>query len=200
MHKSLALSNGQDATRSKDLHDDVAEVVAPGSIDFLRSLADEELDRQVIATTAGLEVLSRQTRREIQNRLLPLLLVLRERFRQPGRRTAIPGCPSWTEYLRDRGLKADTVRSWFRRSRSADEVAELLGETKPKRAARPRDPELQPGDVAGLLLAFDQKLAEQALQVFGSLAIDEYVVALRRFVEGIAVVQQRNILVHLVPE
>jgi len=189
-----------DGPTPADLRDDVAQVVPPDSIEYFRSLSDEELDAQVVGTMSRLDALSSQKRQQIKARLLPLLLVLRDRYAQPGRRVVIPGCPTWTEYLRGRGLKPDTVRSWFRKTRSAEELAQIVGEAKPKKHAKQQEPDLLAGDVAGLLLLFAKKLGKPAIQVFGSLGIEDFIVAFREFVRGMATAQGRNIMVNVIAD
>jgi hypothetical protein len=190
-------------TVSANLRENIAEVgqpIQPDSVQYYLSLTDEELDQQIIASTQLLDTLSAQKRREIQAKLLPALMVLRDRHAQPGRRNPVLGFPSWEEYLRCRNLKPDTVRSWFRRSLSANEVAIMLGEARRLKKSRNQEQDLQPGDVATLLLVFQKKLGKQLMQVFASLATDDYVQALRTFVEGMVAAQRRRVAVHVIPE
>ena len=64
------------------------------------------------------------TTRKIREKLLPALLVLRERTPHG----------EWQKLLASMGLRASTVRQWRRRERAAaDSIAELLGESPQRR-------------------------------------------------------------------
>jgi transposase len=51
----------------------------------------------------------------LKDELLPLLEEAKHRYAQPGRRTALAGCPSYEEYLESIGLNPATVRQWRHR-------------------------------------------------------------------------------------
>jgi hypothetical protein len=74
-----------------------------------------------------------QMNAEMRKRLLPALLVLRNRTYRKH--------PGFYERLRSIGLNGDTVRQWFYRSYTADEVIDLVEEKHPESKGGDRDQE-----------------------------------------------------------
>lgn len=98
------------------------ECVQIDTVFYYRSLEVAELEKAIRAmlrrTTNGLG----RVDAELRDRLLPALLVLREKVR-PGH---------WQEFLRAHGLNPDTVRQWRRRQKAATaSLLRLFGEPLP---------------------------------------------------------------------
>jgi hypothetical protein len=136
-----------------------AEVVGANDARYYRSLTDEELLDALRQAASNLHSASMRLSEEVRLHLLPALLVLRERYMQPGRRQPIPGKPTYYQVLHSLGLKPDTVRKWFKRTAAADDVLELLGSPRRKRSARPR----QIGESDQILLAAADRMAAAVL-------------------------------------
>lgn len=88
--------------------------------------ADLPLEKLIAEIKDGIGVITGsrlQMNAEMRKRLLPALLALRKRtYRQR---------PGFYETLRSIGLNADTVRQWFYRSYTADQVIDLVEEKHP---------------------------------------------------------------------
>jgi hypothetical protein len=128
---------------------------------YYRSLNDDELLRDLRRAASELHSTSVRMTEEVRQHLLPGLLVLRERYMQPGRRIPDPDRPTYYEVLSSLNLKPDTVRKWFNRPAGADVVLELLGESrKPIGRSRPRSDD----SAAQLLLVAADKMAAELLK------------------------------------
>jgi len=136
------------------------EVIGTTDPHYYRSLNDDELVRIIRLSSNAVQGAWGRMTGELREPLLPALMELRERYRQPGRRKPIPGRPTYYEALRSLNLKPDTVRKWFRQTASADAVLQLLGE-RPKRKRPPHRP-IEESD-AQLLLATADKMAAELL-------------------------------------
>ena len=86
------------------------EVIGTTDPHYYRSLNDDELVRVVRLSLNTVQGAWGRMTRELREPLLPALMELRERYRQPGRRKPIPGRPTYYEALRSLNLKPDTVR------------------------------------------------------------------------------------------
>ena len=122
--KSKALLSGP----TGNVRQVTGEIVDTSNPTYYRGLKDDELLHTLRQSISKLKGGSVRMTQELRGVLLPALLELRERCMQPGRRTPIPGRPTYYEALRSLGLKPDTVRKWFRPTVSAAAVLELLGE------------------------------------------------------------------------
>lgn len=83
-----------------------------------RLVSDEELEHEIKASAAAITAHRVQMNKEMRERLLPALLELKERTY---RKT-----PGFYETLEKMGLNPDTVRQWFYRSNTADEIIAVL--------------------------------------------------------------------------
>ena len=136
------------------------EVISASNQAFYRSLNDDELLQALQQSVSTLQGSSVRITQDLREHLLPALLVLRERYMQPGRRKPTPGRPTYYEVLASLNLKPDTVRKWFRPTASADVVLQLLGE----RGERKRPPRSAVEESAAqLLLAAADKIAAALL-------------------------------------
>jgi hypothetical protein len=136
------------------------EVISTSSEPYYRSLNADELLEALRQSVSKLGSTSVRLTQELREHLLPALLVLRERYMQPGRRKPIPGRPTYYQVLASLNLKPDTVRKWFKQTVSADEVLQLLGERSKR--TRPSHPEVEES-AAELLLAAADKMAAKLL-------------------------------------
>ena len=121
---------------------------------FYSDLAPEELLGEIRKCAAAITAARNQMNKEMRTRLLPALLELRKRTYRKH--------PGYYETLAAIGLPADTVRQWFYRSHTADEVIELVEEeTTPStfegRGGTP------PPDVETELLRHADKIAKAVL-------------------------------------
>ena len=104
------------------------EVLGTDDQTYYRSLNDDELLQALRQSLSKLQLGSVRLTQELRQKLLPALLVLRERYMQPGRRKPIPGRPTFYEVVTSLNLKPDTVRKWFKQTASAHAVLQLLDE------------------------------------------------------------------------
>lgn len=118
-------------------------------------LPQEDLLREIRECIAVITAARNQMNQEIRKRLLPALLELRKR--------TIRKHPGYYETLAAMGLNADTVRQWFYRSHSADEVIDLMEEEEAQPQIRERD-DRDPHDTEGLLLEHADKMAKALLE------------------------------------
>jgi hypothetical protein len=139
----------------------VGEIVFTSDQQYYRSLNDDELLDALRQSLSTLQSASVRITQEVRQHLLPALRVLRERYKQPGRRKPIPGRPTYSQVLQSLNLKPDTVRRWFSRTVSADAVLELLGE-RPKRK-RPSHRSVEES-TAQILLAFSDRIVAALLK------------------------------------
>lgn len=117
-------------------------------------LSDAQLLEEIRRCVEGVSVRRNQMNREMRDRLLPALLELKKRtkYKRPG----------FYEALEKIGLNADTVRQWFYRSNTADEITDLLEEKKPAPPRRPDDE-----------LSAEERLLQQADRVVAALFKDD---------------------------
>lgn len=119
-----------------------------------------DLLKEIRACADAIEAARNTMNREMRERLLPCLIELRKRTKRKK--------PGFYETLAAMGINANTVRSWFYRSNTADEVIELLEEPEPKKQEErdevlsPEEELLQAGDrMAKTVLAGDVKYAKK---------------------------------------
>ncbi len=106
----------------------VTEAVQPVPEDrtdvYYQTLPMEALLEEIKKGLATVTFHRVQMQKELRMRLLPALLELRERtYRKK---------PGFYETLKKMGLNGDLVRQWFYRSRTADEIIDLVEEQKPE--------------------------------------------------------------------
>lgn len=103
-------------------------------------LSDAQLLEEIRRCVEGVSVRRNQMTREMRDGLLPALLELKKRtkYKRPG----------FYEALEKIGLNADTVRQWFYRSNTADEITQMLEDEK-KNKPRPsgREEQVSPEEV-----------------------------------------------------
>ena len=136
------------------------DVISTSNQFYYRSLNDDELLQALRQSLSQLQSASVRITQDLRQHLLPALLVLRERYMQPGRRKPMPDRPTYYQVLASLNLKPDTVRKWFKPTVSADAVLQLLG-ARSKRA-RPSHPPVEES-AAQLLLAAADKMAAELL-------------------------------------
>jgi hypothetical protein len=101
-----------------------------------RSLSDEALDGEIVASVDAAHAHYNGLRRELVLRLLPALSEMRSRHSAQGTRNdlnvrlGLPRKAGWEDYLRSRGLKPDTVRNWFQKHAAEKTLALLVGGTR----------------------------------------------------------------------
>jgi hypothetical protein len=134
------------------------EIIDTSNQAYYRSLKDDELLRALRQSVSKLQSASLRTTQELRQHLLPALLVLRERYMQPGRRKPMPGRPTYYQVLASLNLKPDTVRKWFKPTASADAVLQLLGERR--KLTRSSHPPVEESAAQLLLTAADKMAAE----------------------------------------
>lgn len=134
------------------------EVISTKNGPYYRSLNDEELVQALRQSLSRGSATSVRMTQELREHLLPALVVLRERYLQPGRRESIPGRPTYYEVLRSLHLKPDTVRKWFQPTVSAIAVSQLLGERRGR--MRQNHPPVEKSANQFLLAAADKLVAE----------------------------------------
>jgi len=124
---------------------------ACGHADY-RSLSDPQLLDEIRQCVGNVGFSREQMTREMRKRLLPALLELRKRTyrRKPG----------FYETLANIGLNAATVRQWFYRSNTGDEIIGMLEEVRPKNSGGKRESD----NVEELLLAHGLTLAVAVLR------------------------------------
>jgi len=111
---------------------------------------------------------------EMRKRLLPALLALRERTYRKH--------PGFYETLASIGLNADTVRQWFYRSLTADQLIGLVEEKKPEPVRVRRDGETKDdgrGGSAQEHAGVAQRLLLQADKIVAALLSDKITLAKR---------------------
>lgn len=94
-------------------------------------LDNEALLREIKECAAVITESRNQMNKEMRRRLLPALLELKKRTH---RKT-----PGYYETLIAMGLNPATVRQWFYRSYTADEIIDLIEEKQPEPAPKPSD-------------------------------------------------------------
>ncbi len=94
-------------------------------------LDDDSLIREIKACVSVITESRKQMNKEMRRRLLPALLELKKRTY---RKT-----PGYYEALQAMGLNPDTVRQWFYRSYTADEVIDLMEEKQTEPPPTPHD-------------------------------------------------------------
>jgi hypothetical protein len=116
---------------------DMSRLAKPVPADRLDTYyADLPLEKLLAEIKDGMGVITGsrlQMNAEMRKRLLPALLVLRNRTYRKH--------PGFYERLRSIGLNGDTVRQWFYRSYTADEVIDLVEEKHPESKGGDRDQE-----------------------------------------------------------
>jgi hypothetical protein len=120
-------------------------------------LPEEELLREIKQGIEHITASRNQMNKEMRKRLLPAFIELKKRtFRKH---------PGYYEILAAMGLKGATVRQWFHRSHTADEVIGLTEEEEEKTQPEPRKGEEERSlDTEGLLLDHADKLARAILE------------------------------------
>jgi hypothetical protein len=98
-----------------------------------REYTDVALDSTIVSSVHAAHSHYDGLRRELVSRLLPALSEMRRRYASQGarndllRRLGLPTRAGWEDYLQSRGLKPDTVRSWFRQHTAAQTLGLLVG-------------------------------------------------------------------------
>ena len=118
-------------------------------------LPEQELLREIRECATVITAARNQMNKEMRRRLLPALLELKRRtFRKH---------PSYYETLANMGLNPDTVRQWFYRSHTADEVIGQIEEEQeaPKETVHGGE---RPLDAKALLLQRADKIAKAILE------------------------------------
>lgn len=117
-------------------------------------MSTEKLLREIRECAAAITAARNSMNAEMRKRLLPALLQLKKRtYRKK---------PGFYATLASMGFNADTVRQWFYRSHTADEVIELI-EEEPEPAAEEREGG-RPTDAKSLLLEHADKMAKALLE------------------------------------
>jgi len=101
------------------------------TVTVYRNLSDSQLVDEIKQCVGNIGLSRAQMNREMRMRLLPALRELHERTyrRKPG----------FYETLEKIGLKPATVRQWFHRSNTANEVIDVLEEARPKKMPGKRE-------------------------------------------------------------
>jgi hypothetical protein len=136
------------STVTVTLHEPVPE---DRTQNYYTSLSVSELLEEIKEGIGSVDFSRNQMQRELRQRLLPALLELKKRtFRKH---------PNYYESLKTIGLNPDTVRQWFYRSNTADEVIGLLEEE----TRRPQGVGPDSIDTEALLLEHADRMATAVL-------------------------------------
>jgi len=111
----------------------------------------DEIKQCAIAITAARNQMSA----EMRMRLLPALLALKKRTYRKH--------PGFYDTLRAINLNPDTVRQWFYRGRTADEIIEVMEEEPTKPVVVRKGPRRESGDVRDLYIDHLEKVVKAVL-------------------------------------
>ena len=131
----------------------------------------EELITEIKECAAVITMSRLQMNVEMRKRLLPALLALRKRTYRKH--------PGYYETLASIGLNADTVRQWFYRSYTADEVIDLVEEKQPERVRGTGKTECRGGSAEEDEASLTQRFLLQADKIVTALLQDKITLAKR---------------------
>jgi DNA (cytosine-5)-methyltransferase 1 len=120
------------------------------------ALTTEQLLAEIADAIRKIDASRRDTTAEMRRKLLPAIIELRKRLRPK---------KQFYKALAEMGLNDSTVRSWFRRSRCADDLIDMLEPARPSPKTEPRKTrEDRDGDTTEHFLRQADKLAAAVLR------------------------------------
>src|SRR2546425_607942 len=99
-------------------------------LDYYSQMSFDQLYKELKSLIAQATRKTIWSNRELQERLLPAFMAMKELTAQPGKRKEDPRHPTFEQVCERLGVAPATIRSWKRRTAAEFDLRQMLGEER----------------------------------------------------------------------